>query len=136
MHNNHPSNALDILILAAGKGTRMHSSMPKVLHCLGGKPLLKHVIDTAATLSTQPINVVIGHGAHHVRETLKNENVQWIEQTEQLGTGHAVRTALPYLSKIGHTLILYGDVPLIDEETLRNLVQAASSDGAALLTDV
>ena len=126
---------LHIIILAAGKGTRMYSKLPKVLHQIGGKPMLEHVIDTAAQLNPQSINVVIGHGKDWVLQTLSHKNVNWVEQTEQLGTGHAVKSALPHIPEYGRTLVLYGDVPLIDVETLQQLlVQAGGSVG--LLTDI
>ena len=125
---------LNIVILAAGKGTRMYSKMPKVLHRIGGKPMVERVIDTAAALNPQNICVVIGHGKDQVLETVKRD-VVWVEQTEQLGTGHAVKTALPHLAAEGRTLVLYGDVPLIDTATLETLLEAAGSE-VGLLTDV
>ena len=112
---------LHIVILAAGKGTRMYSALPKVLHRIGGQTMLERVIDTAQSLSPQSINVVIG--------------IRWVEQTEQLGTGHAVQTALPHLGNAGRTLVLYGDVPLINRATLEDLLQAAGSE-IGLLTDI
>ena len=129
-----PQNTLNIVILAAGKGTRLYSKMPKVLHCIGGKPMVGRVIDTAAALNPQNICVVIGHGKEQVLDTVKRDIV-WVEQTEQLGTGHAVKTALPHLSAEGRTLVLYGDVPLIDVETLKTLLEAAGNE-VGLLTDV
>ncbi|HGG9288870.1 TPA: bifunctional UDP-N-acetylglucosamine diphosphorylase/glucosamine-1-phosphate N-acetyltransferase GlmU [Neisseria meningitidis] len=129
-----PQNTLNIVILAAGKGTRMYSKMPKVLHRIGGKPMVGRVIDTAAALNPQNICVVIGHGKEQVLDTVKRD-VVWVEQTEQLGTGHAVKTALPHLSAEGRTLVLYGDVPLIDVETLETLLEAAGNE-VGLLTDV
>ena len=125
---------LNIVILAAGKGTRMYSKMPKVLHRVGGKPMVERVIDTAAALHPQNICVVIGHGKDQVLDTVKRD-VVWVEQTEQLGTGHAVKTALPHLAAEGRTLVLYGDVPLIDTATLETLLEAAGSE-VGLLTDV
>ena len=125
---------LNIVILAAGKGTRMYSKMPKVLHRIGGKPMVERVIDTAAALNPQNICVVIGHGKDQVLDTVKRD-VVWVEQTEQLGTGHAVKTALPHLAAKGRTLVLYGDVPLIDTATLETLLEAAGSE-VGLLTDV
>ena len=128
----HPE--LNIVILAAGKGTRMYSQMPKVLHEIGGMPMLARVIDTAAALKPAQICVVIGHGKEQVLNTIKRD-VVWAEQTEQLGTGHAVKTALPHLPQNGRTLVLYGDVPLTDTATLQTLLDAAG-DGVGLLTDV
>lgn len=125
---------LNIVILAAGKGTRMYSKMPKVLHEIGGKPMVARVIDVAAELDPQTVCVVIGHGKEQVLETVKRD-VVWVEQTEQLGTGHAVKTALPHLSQEGRTLVLYGDVPLIDTATLQALLDAAG-DEVGLLTDI
>ena len=128
----HPE--LNIVILAAGKGTRMYSQMPKVLHEIGGMPMLARVIDTAAALKPAQICVVIGHGKEQVLNTIKRD-VIWAEQTEQLGTGHAVKTALPHLPQNGRTLVLYGDVPLTDTATLQTLLDAAG-EGVGLLTDV
>ncbi len=124
---------LSIVILAAGKGRRMYSSLPKVLHKIGGQTLLGRVIDTALTLSPDTIVVVYGHGGEQVQKAV-TQPVLWAEQKEQLGTGHAVKMALPLLPKNGHTLILSGDVPLISTQSLRALLDAAQ-DGVALLTD-
>jgi bifunctional UDP-N-acetylglucosamine pyrophosphorylase/glucosamine-1-phosphate N-acetyltransferase len=126
--------ALDIVILAAGQGTRMVSDLPKVLHPLAGKPLLGHVIDAAATLAPRSLNVVIGHGAERVRQSLADAGANWVMQDQQLGTGHAVQQALPALGSDGITLILYGDVPLVRESTLRELVAMARQGPLALLT--
>lgn len=126
---------LNVVILAAGKGTRMKSSLPKVLHPIAGRPLLKHVLDTANSLeSDEPLNVVIGHGADQIEAALSAENIRFIQQTEQLGTGHAVQQALPHIQKDAVVLILYGDVPLIKQETLEKLVKLVSKDSLALLT--
>ncbi|WP_274571907.1 bifunctional UDP-N-acetylglucosamine diphosphorylase/glucosamine-1-phosphate N-acetyltransferase GlmU [Neisseria leonii] len=127
-------NTLHIVILAAGKGTRMYSRLPKVLHEIGGEPMLARVIDTARSLNPAGIHVVIGHGREQVRETVVRD-VNWVEQTEQLGTGHALKTALPHLPADGRTLVLYGDVPLTDTATLHTLLDAAGSQ-VGLLTDV
>ena len=126
---------LHIVILAAGKGTRMYSKLPKVLHQIGGKTMLEHVIDTATQLNPQSINVVIGHGKDLVLQTLSHKPINWVEQTEQLGTGHAVKSALPHIPEHGKTLVLYGDVPLIDVATLQNLL-AQAGDNVGLLTDM
>ena len=126
---------LHIIILAAGKGTRMYSRQPKVLHPIGGKAMLAHVIQTAQTLAPQAIHVVIGHGKEQVQQQLAAANVNWVEQTEQLGTGHAVKTALPHLPPHGRTLVLYGDVPLIDAANLHALLDAAG-EGVGILTDI
>lgn len=125
--------SLDIVILAAGQGTRMRSSLPKVLHPVAGKPMLGHVIDTARQLSPQGIHVVIGHGADEVRERLAVDDLNFVLQSEQLGTGHAVAQALPALSA-ERVLILYGDVPLIEVETLRRLLEKVGPEQIALLT--
>nr|WP_314488938.1 bifunctional UDP-N-acetylglucosamine diphosphorylase/glucosamine-1-phosphate N-acetyltransferase GlmU [uncultured Kingella sp.] len=126
---------LNIIILAAGKGTRMYSQQPKVLHPIGGKAMLAHVIQTAQTLAPQAIHVVVGHGKEQVKQQLADAQVGWVEQTEQLGTGHAVKTALPHLPEDGRTLVLYGDVPLIDRNNLQALL-AAAGDGVGILTDI
>jgi bifunctional UDP-N-acetylglucosamine pyrophosphorylase/glucosamine-1-phosphate N-acetyltransferase len=125
--------SLDIVILAAGQGTRMRSSSPKVLHPVAGKPMLGHVIDTARQLQPQGIQVVVGHGAEQVREALAADDLNFVLQAEQLGTGHAVAQALPSLTA-ERVLILYGDVPLIEADTLRRLLQQATADRLALLT--
>ena len=127
-------HALSIVILAAGKGTRMFSNQPKVLHRLAGKPLLGHVIAAASELNPAQTVVVYGYGGNAVRETIGNSDILWVEQTHQLGTGHAVQQALPRLSPDGTTLILYGDVPLIRPSTLSGLVRGALSGKLALLT--
>ncbi len=125
----------DIIILAAGKGTRMRSSLPKVLHTLGGKPLLSHVIDTARTLNPETIRVVIGAGADAVKTSYSNETgLDWLLQEQQLGTGHAVLQAAPTLQAGGKTLILYGDVPLISQQTLEALLSSLESAKLAILT--
>ena len=124
---------MNIVILAAGQGKRMHSNLPKVLHPLAGKALVLHVIDTARSLSPQKLCVVYGHGGEVVRRTLDAPDLAWALQEPQLGTGHAVQQALPHLSAEGTTLILYGDVPLIRAETLKKLVHAAP-DALAILT--
>ncbi|WPC05158.1 bifunctional UDP-N-acetylglucosamine diphosphorylase/glucosamine-1-phosphate N-acetyltransferase GlmU [Pseudomonas benzenivorans] len=125
--------SLDIVILAAGQGTRMRSALPKVLHPVAGKSMLGHVIDTARQLKPQGIHVVIGHGAEMVRERLAADDLNFVLQREQLGTGHAVAQALPALSA-ERVLILYGDVPLIEQATLERLLQKVGDDQLALLT--
>src|SRR5690348_8542898 len=104
---------LDVVILAAGKGKRMHSALPKVLHRLAGRPLLAHVVATARALAPRSLVVVVGHGADAVREAIADPRVDWVTQEPQLGTGHAVMQALPRLGADGVVLVLYGDVPLI-----------------------
>ena len=125
---------LNIVILAAGLGKRMHSALPKVLHPLAGKPLLRHVLDTAQSLSPQKICVVYGHGGEAVPQAIGDESLIWVQQTPQLGTGHALMQALPHLDSTGMTLVLYGDVPLTTIETLRRLIATAGSKDFALLT--
>lgn len=125
--------SLDIVILAAGQGTRMRSALPKVLHPVAGKPMLGHVIDAARQLNPQGIHVVIGHGAERVQQAFPAEDLNFVLQTEQLGTGHAVAQALPALSA-EKVLVLYGDVPLIKPATLHQLLQQVSEQHLALLT--
>ncbi|OYT97165.1 MAG: UDP-N-acetylglucosamine diphosphorylase/glucosamine-1-phosphate N-acetyltransferase [Pseudomonas sp. PGPPP3] len=125
--------SLDIVILAAGQGTRMRSALPKVLHPVAGKSMLGHVIDTARHLQPQSLQVVIGHGAEAVRERLAAPDLNFVLQAEQLGTGHAVAQALPALNA-ERVLILYGDVPLIAAETLQRLLALVSDQQLGLLT--
>ena len=127
---------MNIVILAAGQGKRMHSNLPKVLHPLAGKALVSHVIDTARQLSPQTLCLVYGHGGDTVRTTLNAPDLLWALQEPQLGTGHAVQQALPHLKGDGTTLILYGDVPLIRTETLKTLVQAAHGALAILTVEL
>ncbi|TIC83385.1 bifunctional UDP-N-acetylglucosamine diphosphorylase/glucosamine-1-phosphate N-acetyltransferase GlmU [Crenobacter intestini] len=127
-------NPLSVVILAAGKGKRMYSRLPKVLHKIGGSPMLARVIATARTLSPSRLVVVYGHGGERVRETVRDADLAWALQAEQLGTGHALKMALPELPDSGHTLVLYGDVPLTLSGTLSELV-ALAGDEVALLTD-
>ncbi len=129
------SNDLHIVILAAGKGTRMYSKQPKVLHKIAGKSLLAHAIETAEKLEPKSITVVVGHGKEQVIANTPHQ-VNWVEQTEQLGTGHALKMALPHLPKQGRTLVLYGDVPLIDVKTLQELIDTPKTDDVSLLTDI
>ncbi|MBA4141451.1 MAG: bifunctional UDP-N-acetylglucosamine diphosphorylase/glucosamine-1-phosphate N-acetyltransferase GlmU [Nitrosospira sp.] len=125
---------MNIVILAAGLGKRMHSALPKVLHPLAGRPLLAHVLDTAHALSPQGICVVYGHGGAAVPEAIKDKTLTWVQQVPQLGTGHALMQALPHLDEEGVTLVLYGDVPLTSGETLQRLISTASESAFALLT--
>ncbi|MYA31413.1 MAG: UDP-N-acetylglucosamine diphosphorylase/glucosamine-1-phosphate N-acetyltransferase [Gammaproteobacteria bacterium] len=126
------AGALNVVILAAGQGTRMRSAMPKPLHRLGGKPLLAHVIDGAAVLEPDRVVVVCGHGAEPVRAVFSGAPIDWVEQDEQLGSGHAVIQALPAIDPGARVLVLYSDVALVTGETLRRLV--ADDDGVSLLT--
>ena len=124
---------LEVVILAAGQGSRMKSALPKVLHPLGGKPLLAHVIDTAEQLAPDAIHVVVGHGTEAVRSAMSEFDINWVEQSEQLGTGHAVAQALPHVSPESVVLVLYGDVPLAELSTLQRLSGLAQK-APALLT--
>ncbi|MFB3090923.1 MAG: NTP transferase domain-containing protein, partial [Gammaproteobacteria bacterium] len=126
--------SLSIIILAAGQGTRMYSDKPKVLHQLAGKSLLEHVHHTASMLDTRGIHVVYGYGGDQLIEDLSHLSVDWVEQNEQLGTGHAVKQALPNIPDKDQVLVLYGDVPLITVDTLNELVRAAEETRFALLT--
>ena len=126
--------ALDIVIMAAGKGTRMRSSLPKVLHKLAGRPLLQHVLDTAAALGAQGTVVITGHGADEVEATVAAPHLAFVRQMPQLGTGHAVQQAAPKLHAEGTTLILNGDVPLIEATTAQALIEACGGLRLALLT--
>lgn len=125
---------MEVVVLAAGKGTRMYSDLPKVLHPLAGKPLLQHVIDTARALNPRAIHIVYGYGGERVPQTLAAPDLNWVLQAQQLGTGHAVQQAAPQLNDDAIALVLYGDVPLTRVETLRGLIDAARSDALALLT--
>jgi len=125
---------LTVCILAAGQGKRMHSDRPKVLHEIGGKPLVGHVIDTARALSTAEPVVVFGHGGDQLKAAFADTPITWIEQREQLGTGHAVGQALEAIPRDGMTLILYGDVPLLRAETLERLIDEAADGSFGLLT--
>lgn len=125
--------SLEIVILAAGQGTRMRSALPKVLHPVAGKAMLGHVIDTARALNPQRIHVVIGHGADAVRERLTAADLNFVLQEQQLGTGHALAQALPFI-QAERVLVLYGDVPLIEAPTLERLLAQAAPEQLALLT--
>ena len=126
--------ALQVVVLAAGRGTRMRSAHPKVLQPLAGRPLLAHVLDTAAQLQAQRRVVVVGHGAAQVRERFAQADAQFCEQSPQLVTGHAVLQAAPWLDDAAVVLVLYGDVPLVRAATLRPLIDAARAGSLALLT--
>lgn len=123
---------LNIVILAAGKGTRMYSDLPKVLHKLAGKALVQHVVDCSQQLAPQKICIVYGHGGEQVPASLAAPNAVFVKQEPQLGTGHAVQQAVPHLDDATQTLILYGDVPLIQLETLHKMREAG--DGLTILT--
>ncbi|WP_417596087.1 bifunctional UDP-N-acetylglucosamine diphosphorylase/glucosamine-1-phosphate N-acetyltransferase GlmU [Oceanospirillum sp.] len=124
----------DIVILAAGQGTRMCSDMPKVLHGIAGKPMVQHVLDQAKMLDNRRVHIVIGHGGDQVKEALAGQDVNFIVQQEQLGTGHAVAQALPYLTQGSQVLVLYGDVPLTPSVIFKNLLAQVNDQQMALLT--
>ena len=126
--------ALSVVILAAGEGTRMKSAMPKVLQPLAGRPLLQHVIDTARALAPAAIHVVYGHGGETVRTAVAGEEVSWTLQAERLGTGHALRQAMPQIPDTHRVLVLYGDVPLLKPATLGRLLRLTGPRQLALLT--
>ena len=126
--------SISVIILAAGKGTRMRSSLPKVLQPLAGRPLLGHVIETAQKLQADNIITIYGHGGDLVQHEFAKEQVQWVEQAEQLGTGHAVKVTLPVLAQDGLSLILSGDVPCITTQTLQKLLDASQASGIGLVT--
>ena len=123
-----------VIILAAGKGTRMRSSLPKVLQPLAGQPLLGHVINTAKKLNANNIITIYGHGGTLVQNAFQNEQIDWVEQAEQLGTGHAVQMTLPVLKNEGMALILSGDVPCVSQDTLQRLLDASKDTGIGLVT--
>ncbi|MGV8711797.1 MAG: bifunctional UDP-N-acetylglucosamine diphosphorylase/glucosamine-1-phosphate N-acetyltransferase GlmU [Nitrosomonas sp.] len=127
-------STLNVIILAAGMGKRMQSSQPKVLHALAGIPLLSHVIRTARSLFPKKICIVIGHGGEKIKQAIAGDDLIWVMQEQQLGTGHAVMQAQPHLDTVGLTLILYGDVPLVNADTLKNLINISSQEHCALLT--
>ena len=127
--------AIDVVIMAAGKGTRMKSSMPKVLHRIGGRALVQHVIDTAQSLAARRIVAITGHGAETVEAALSGQaGLQFVRQMPQLGTGHAVQQAVPVLPDDGITVVLSGDVPLTRPETLQALIAQCAGERLALLT--
>jgi bifunctional UDP-N-acetylglucosamine pyrophosphorylase/glucosamine-1-phosphate N-acetyltransferase len=127
--------SLTTVILAAGQGKRMHSDTPKVLHKLAGVTLLEHVVNTSYQVNTQqPPVVIYGHAGDKVQHSLGHLNVTWVAQDQQLGTGHALRQALPHLPDDGRVLILYGDVPLISADTLKNFIATTPQDTLGMLT--
>ena len=124
---------LAVVILAAGKGTRMKSDLPKVLHPIAGRPMVQHVVDAAGALDPDNTVLIYGHGGDAVRQAVTGSRLQWAEQAEQLGTGHAVAQALPHLEE-DVVLVLYGDVPLIQPQTLRDFVARVDDQSLALMT--
>lgn len=133
-----PSPHLNVVVLAAGKGTRMRSNLPKVLHPVAEKPMVQHVLDTALAIGAEQLQLVYGHGAEHLQARLANfsaeHSVQWVEQAEQLGTGHAVQQTVANIGDSDTVLILYGDVPLTRPETLQQLLAVQANTALALLT--
>lgn len=127
------SKPLEVIVLAAGKGTRMYSDLPKVLHHVGGQPLLAHVLTTAHQLQADRVHVIYGHGGEQVPTVIQDDSVDWVLQTEQHGTGHAVLQAMPHVEDEAVVLVLYGDVPLIEKATLSDLVVEAAKGALALL---
>jgi bifunctional UDP-N-acetylglucosamine pyrophosphorylase/glucosamine-1-phosphate N-acetyltransferase len=132
-------SALHVIILAAGQGTRMKSALPKVLHAVGGRPMLGHVVDTARAIGATTVHIVHGHGAASVREWFDHAFPEagfahWVMQAQQLGTAHAVSQAMPAVPDGATVLVLYADVPLISADTLRHLLDAAAQTGLALVT--
>lgn len=126
--------AFSVVILAAGKGTRMKSSMPKVLHPIGAKPMVQRIIDTVNQLGARSINLVYGHQAEQLQQALAHNKLNWCLQAEQLGTGHAVQQTVDYIQDAEDVLILVGDAPLIKANTLHNLLQTKAQADVALLT--
>lgn len=128
------NSAISVVILAAGKGTRMYSDLPKVLHRIAGKPMVQHVIDTATQSGAQRVHLVYGHGGDLLKQALSDDALNWVLQAEQLGTGHAMQQAAPFFADDEDVLMLYGDVPLITLDTLNRLRAAKPQGGIGLLT--
>jgi bifunctional UDP-N-acetylglucosamine pyrophosphorylase/glucosamine-1-phosphate N-acetyltransferase len=127
---------LSIIILAAGQGTRMKSSRPKVVHPVAGRPMLQHVVDTSRLLDPGEVIVVIGHASEQIREAMKGQELKFVEQSQQLGTGHAVAQCLDELSDGNDVLVLYGDVPLITADTLEALLKHSRDSSVGILSFV
>lgn len=125
---------LSVVILAAGKGTRMKSSLPKVLHPVAAKPMVQHIIDTVRELGAQKVHLIYGHGAEQLKAHLAHNDLNWCLQAEQLGTGHAVQQAVTFIEDNEDVLILVGDAPLIKADTLNHLIEVKRSADLALLT--
>lgn len=128
------NSVMSVVILAAGKGTRMYSDLPKVLHPLAGKPMVQHVIDAAMETGAKQVHLVYGHGGDLLKDRLTHSDLNWVLQAEQLGTGHAMQQAAPFFADDEDILMLYGDVPLISPATLARLLAAKPLGGIALLT--
>ena len=125
---------LSIVILAAGQGTRMKSARPKVLHQLAGKPLLQHVVDSGRALEPEQIIVVVGHGAEQVQNEMQGQDLHFIEQREQLGTGHAVQQCLAHINSGNEVLVLFGDVPLIRAESMASMLEQTRDAALCILS--
>jgi len=126
--------SLEVIILAAGKGTRMRSDMPKVLHPLAGKPMLVHAVEQAQKLAPTHTHIIVGHGAEQVEAQVKPLGAECVPQKQQLGTGHAVAQAMPMVDNDATVLVLYGDVPLVPAELMQQLVDQTAQGGLAILT--
>lgn len=126
--------SLSVVILAAGKGTRMCSELPKVLHKIADKPMVQHVIDTVKSIGSDSIHLIYGHGGQLLQEKISDGSLNWIKQAEQLGTGHAMQIALPHFKNDEKILMVYGDVPLLSQKTLNDLIAAQPVGGIGLLT--
>jgi len=127
---------LEVIVLAAGRGTRMRSSIPKVLHALAGKPMIRHVLDTARAVKASKIHVVVGHGAELVSSEIAADDVSTYVQSEQLGTGHAALVAAPHCKSESTVIVLFGDVPLLSSATLSRVIEAAESGPVLLAASV
>jgi len=125
---------LRVVILAAGKGTRMRSNLPKVLHKVANKAMVQHVIDCARSLRPNAIDLIYGHGGDALKAAISGDDLNWVEQAQQLGTGHAVQQVLPHLQDDENVLILYGDVPLLTQSTVQRLLDASAESELGLLT--
>lgn len=126
--------ALSVVVLAAGKGTRMCSRLPKVLHKIADKPMVQHVIDTVKGVGAENIHLIYGHGGDQMKEVIDERRLNWIKQTEQLGTGHAMQIAQPHFRETEKILMVYGDVPLLTTNTLQKLIDVQPEGGIGLLT--
>jgi len=126
--------ALEVIVLAAGEGTRMHSRTPKVLHVLGGRPLLSHVLDLAQSLPGARVNVVYGRAGDRLRDAFASRGIRWVHQADRLGTGHAVAQAMSELPGEGQLLVLYGDVPLLERKTVSALLAHSGGQRVGVLT--
>ena len=132
--NTQVDGRLEVIILAAGKGTRMHSKLPKVLHELAGEPLLAHVIHTVQQIGPNAMHVVYGHGADTVLNRFEGLGVNWVMQSKQLGTAHAVKAAMPHVNPGSIVLVVYGDIPLVNARELSALIKVVDAKRLALLT--